>query len=256
MVALPEEARGILKSGHWRKIPSSASQPMYERRVEGGDAILAVSGVGRVRAEAAVREVLDEFRPGAVISLGFAGGLSAGQRAGDLVVARVLIPAGRAPDGAQKPRLNESLHANRALTDKALDVLATSGLRYQAGACVTASEIVSHPDAKRRLGADADALAVDMESFWIGSVCRERKAPFLATRAIVDTAERPLPDFIARSAPDAAAGNRWRAAMSAILHPQSLPDLIRLSGAASEARNSLAVFASGFLRAWPYPVGQ
>ena len=84
MVALPEEARGILKSGHWRKVASSGSQPMYERRVGDGEAVLAVSGVGRVRAEAAVREVLDERRPDAVLSLGFAGGLAAGQRAGRL----------------------------------------------------------------------------------------------------------------------------------------------------------------------------
>ena len=251
MVALPEEARGILKTGHWRKVASSASQPMYDRRMGDGEAVLAVSGMGRVRAEAAVREVLDKRRPGAVLSLGFAGGLVAGQRAGDLVVANVLIPAGRAPDGGQKPRLSEALRADPALTNKALDALATSGLRYQAGACVTASEIVSRPTAKRRLGSDADALAVDMESYWIGSVCRERKVPFLAARAIVDTAERPLPDFIARSTLDAASGNRWRAAMSAMLHPGSLPDMIRLSGAASEARKSLAVFAERFLRAWP-----
>ena len=255
MVALPEEARGILKSGHWRKVVSSASQAMYESRVLGGEAVLSVSGVGRIRAEAAVRQVLDEFRPSAVISLGFAGGLADGQCAGDIVVARTLIPSGRAPDGGQKPRLSEALHADPALTDNALDVLTTSGLRYQAGACVTASEIVSRPDAKKRLGSDADALAVDMESYWIGSVCRERETPFLAARAIVDTAERPLPDFIAKSAQDAA-GNRWRAAMSAMLHPWSLPDMIRLSGAASEARKSLAVFAERFLRAWPRADGE
>ena len=256
MVALPEEARGILKSGHWRKVASSGSQPMYERRVGDGEAILAVSGVGRVRAEAAVREVLDERRPDVVLSLGFAGGLAAGQRAGDMVVARTLMPAGRAPGGEWKPRLDEALHTDRALTDDALRVLATSGLRYQTGACVTTPEIVSRPDAKRRLGAGADALAVDMESYWIGMACRERKAPFLAARAIVDTADRPLPDFIAQSVPDAATGNRWRAAMSAMLHPKSLSDMIRLSGAASAARNSLAVFTEGCLRAWPRPASE
>ena len=250
MAALPEEARGILKTGRWRKTELPGSQPMYERRVGNGEAVLAISGVGRVRAEAATRSVLEERRPSAVISLGFAGGLAAGQRAGDLVVANVLMPAEGAPNGGQKPRLNESLHTDRALTDNALDVLAASGLRYRAGACVTASEIVSRPDAKARLRLVADALAVEMESFWIGSVCREWETPFLAARAIVDTVERPLPDFIARSAPDAGAWNRRRALFAAMLRPNSLPALIRLGRAASAARNSLAVFAAGFLRDW------
>lgn len=249
MVALSEEARGILKTGCWRKTELPGSQPMYERRVGNGEAVLAISGVGKVRAEAATRAVLEERRPSAVVSLGFAGGLAAGQRAGDMVVANVLIPAEGAPNGEQKPRFGEALHADRALTDKALDVLATSGIRYRAGACVTASEIVSRPDAKARLGLDADALAVEMESFWIGSACRERKVPFLAARAIVDTVERPLPDFIARSAPAAGAVNRRRALFAATLRPWSLPEMVRLGRAASEARNSLAVFASGFLSA-------
>lgn len=250
MAALPEEARGILKTGCWRKTELPGSQPMYERRVGNGEAVLAISGVGKVRAEAATRAVLEERRPSAVVSLGFAGGLVAGQRAGDLVVANVLIPAEGVPNGGQKPRFGEALHTDRALTDKALDVLVASGLRYRAGACVTASEIVSRPDAKARLRLDADALAVEMESFWIGSVCRERETPFLSARAIVDTAERPLPDFIARSAPDAGAWNRRRALFAAMLRPNSLPALIRLGGAASEARNSLSDFAFGFLRAW------
>ena len=250
MAALPEEARGILKTGRWRKTELPGSQPMYERRVGNGEAVLAISGVGKVRAEAATRAVLEERRPSAVISLGFAGGLAAGQRAGDMVVANVLIPAEGVLNGGQKPRFGEALHTDRALTDEALDVLATSGLRYRAGACVTASEIVSRPDAKARLRLDADALAVEMESFWIGSVCREWETPFLAARAIVDTAERPLPDFIARSELDAGAGSGRRALFAAILRPNSFPALIRLGGAASKARNSLAAFASGFMGAW------
>ena len=256
VVALPEEARGILKAGCWSKAASSGSHEIYERRAGGGKATLIISGVGRVRAEMATRAVLDERGPSAVLSLGFAGGLVAGQRAGDLVVAQVLIPARIASSGEPKPRLGETLHSDRALTDKALNVLAAADLRHRVGACVTASRIVSRPDSKTRLGLDAHALAVDMESFWAGLVCRERKAPFLAVRAIVDTVERPLPDFLAASAPDAGSGNRWRRGLPFMLRPWSLPALIRLGGAASKARNSLAAFTSGFLRAWPCPASE
>ena len=256
MVALSEEARGILKAGRWSKIASSRPQAMYERRVGSEETVLTVSGVGRIRAEAAIRTVLEELRPKAVLSLGFAGGLVAGQRAGDLVVARVLIPAGSVSNDDLKPGISEALDADRTLSDKALGVLATLGLRYRTGACVTASRLVSRPETKRRLGLDAKALAVEMESFWIALECHERNVPFLAVRAIVDTAERPLPDFIADSAPDARAGSRWRGALSIMLRPHRIPSLVRLGGAASQARNSLSLFASGFLRDWQCPASE
>ena len=256
MVALPEEARGILKAGRWGKAASSDSHEIYECRAGDGKAVLIVSGVGRVRAEAATRAVLQERSPSAVLSLGFAGGLVAGQRAGDLVVARVLIPAEDVLDGDLKPRISEALDADRTLSDKALGVLATMGLCYRAGACVTASRLVSRPEMKRRLGSNTDALAVEMESFWVALACRERNVPFLAVRAVVDTVERPLPDFIAASEPDAGSGNRWRRGLPFMLRPWSLPVLIRLGSAASKARNSLTAFTSGFLRTWPCPASE
>lgn len=256
MVALPEEARGILKSDRWSKAASSGSHEIYERRAGGGKAVLIVSGVGRARAEAATRAVLDERSPSAVLSLGFAGGLVAGQRAGDLVVAQVLIPAGSVSNDDLKPRVSEALDADRMLSDKAHGILATLGLRYRTGTCVTASRLVSRPETKMRLGSDNDALAVEMESFWVALACRERNVPFLAVRAVVDTVERPLPDFIAASEPDAGSGNRWRRGLPFMLRPWSLPALIRLGSAASKARNSLAEFTSGFLRAWPCPAGE
>ena len=247
LVALTEEARGILKAGRWRKISSSASQAVYEGRVGGGGAVLAISGVGRACAEAAIREVLQEHRPSAVLSLGFAGGLAAGQRAGDLIVSHTLIPAHVVPNGQQEPSVDRSLDSDRTLTDEALRVVAALGLRHRVGACVTASHIVSNPDVKRRLGLVTGALAVEEESFWIGLVCRERNVPFLAVRSIVDAAERPLPSFAARFALDAKPGSRWRHALSVLLRPWSIPALIRLAHAASEARNSLTAFAVGFL---------
>ena len=256
LVALPEEARGILKAGCWSKAASSGSHEIYECRAGGGKTVLVVSGVGRARAEAATRAVLDERSPSAVLSLGFAGGLVAGQRAGDLVVAQVLILAEDILNGDPKPRISEALGADRKLSDKALGVLATLGLRHRTGACVTASRLVSRPEAKVRLGSDTDALAVEMESFWVALACHERNVPFLAVRAVVDTAERPLPDFLAASELDAGSGNRWRLGLPFMFRPWSLPALIRLGSAASKARSSLTTFTSGFLKAWPCPAGE
>ena len=255
-MALPEEARGILKAGYWSKAASSGSHEIYECSAGGVQAVLAISGVGRVHAEAATRAILEQCQPSAVLSLGFAGGLVADQRAGDLVVARVLIPAVTISTDDPKPRVGDALDTDRTLMDKALGVLATLGLRHRTGAFVTASRLVSRPEAKRQLGLEADALAVEMESFWIALACHERNVPFLAVRAIVDTAECPLPDFLVTSALDAGSANRWQRGLPFILRPWSLPTLIRLGGSASRARKSLTAFASGFLRVWSKSVNQ
>ncbi len=247
MVALHEEARGILKAGHWKRTPPSASLSVYEGCVGGAQAVLAVSGVGRACAEASVREILEEYRPSAVLSLGFAGGLIAGQRAGDLIVARTLMPARIAPNGRVDPGGGESFTSDRALTAESLRVAATLGLRHQAGACVTASDIVSNPEAKTRLGLITGALAVETESFWIGLACRERNAHFLTVRSVVDTAEDTLPDFAARFASDTGFGGRWWQALPVMLRPSTIPALIRLGNAASLARNSLTAFTVGFM---------
>lgn len=256
LVALHEEARGILKAGYWSEAASPSCHQIYECHAGGCQAVLAVSGLGRVRAEAAIRTILEERSPSAVISLGFAGGLVAGQRAGDIVVARLLIPTRSILNGKPNPRVSEALDADQTLVDKALDVLETLRLRYRTGACVTTSQLVSRPEAKMRLGLEADALAVEMESFWIALACHERNVPFLAVRAIVDTAERPLPDFIVQAALSTGTGNRWWSALSIMLHPHWIPSLIRLGGAASKARNSLSAFASGFLGAWRCPTSE
>ena len=247
LAALPEEARGILKTGCWKEVASSESQAMYERGAGNGGAFLVITGMGRIRAESAARAVLKQRSPDAVLSLGFAGGLAPGQRAGDLIVAQTIIPAEADPGGERNTRAGEAIHADRALTRAALRLLGASALRHQAGTCVTASQVISGADSKRRLGLSSKALAVDMESFWIGGVCGDLEIPFLATRAIVDTVERPMPAFVSEFA---ARDSRWRSALSAAIHPGALPELIRLAAAASKARNSLSNFAAAFLKEW------
>ena len=247
LAALPEEARGILKASHWRRISPSPSPAVYEGRIDGEKAVLAVSGVGRARAEAAVRGIMESHRPSAVLSIGFAGGLAGGQRPGDLIVARTLLPTRADLNGRLEPLDGERLDSDQSLTDEALRVLATLGLPHQVGACVTASHVISSADAKRRLGLATGALAVEQESFWIGLACRERDVPFLAVRSIIDPAERPLPSFAARFATDAKLGSQWRRALPIILRPRSIPALIRLAHAASAARDSLTAFTMAFL---------
>ncbi len=52
--------------------------------------------------------------------------------------------------------------------------------------------LVASPEAKRVLARETGADAVDMESAAIEEVCREAGVPFLAVRAVSDTADTAL----------------------------------------------------------------
>ena len=248
LVALPEEARGILKVGDWQRVPSSASLATYRGRVGGAEAILAVSGVGKARAEATAREVIAEHHPDAVVSLGFAGGLTEVLAAGDLVVAETLMSVVIPQNGPLM--VSEPLASNAQLVGVALDTLAEQGLNHQTGSCLTTSHIASNPEEKATLGKTTGALAVEMESYWIGQVCREHNVAFIAVRAIVDSAGHRLPNYASKFAFDAGNKSRWRQTLPALLRPWWIPGLVQLGAASAKAQKGLTAFAVAFLESY------
>ena len=242
--ALPEEARGVLKAGDWQRVALSASLATYLGSVDGMDAVLAVSGVGRANAEKATSEVIAEFHPDAIVSLGFAGGLSEGGAAGDLVVAETLMPI-------EGTRLTgEPVASASTLVLASQHALEGKTIPSHFGLCLTTSHIAANPEDKALLGQAIGALTVDMESYWVGLICQEHDVPFLAVRVIVDTVEHSLPAYVAEYAFEAGVQNRWRQVFPVLLRPWWIPGLLRLGKAAGRARNSLTTFVLGFTEAY------
>ena len=248
-VAMPEEASGLLKLGQWRSVPISSSFPAFEGHIGGEGAVLAISGIGRVRAEATARFILERFRPRSMFSIGFAGGLIPGQRAGDLVAVQTLLPVSSTPDAGRQGLGMEPMASHHHLFDEARQVMTGLDLRHYAGACGTASHVVSGPDEKKRIAETTSAIAVEMESYWVAAACKEFHVPFLAVRAIVDVLDSPLPDFITQAAQDSGPQGAWRRALPTLLRPQHIPRLVRLALAASTARRSLSKFVEAFVGA-------
>lgn len=242
--ALPEEARGVLKASDWQRVGSSASLATYQGELNGQPTILAISGVGRAPAEATTREVVEQHQPLAIVSLGFAGGLTEGGAAGDVVVAETLL----AVDDTQPP--TESLVSDDALVQAAGRVLEQKEISSRNGGCVTTSHIASDPEAKSLLREATGALAVEMESYWVARVCSDHNIPFLAVRAIVDTAEYTLPAFVAEFAFESGLNSRWRQALPVLFRPWWIPGLLRLGKTVSKARNSLTAFAMAFAESY------
>ena len=138
--------------------------------IDGKHVCVLHTGVGRKACEPRVRDFLAHHRAALVISSGFAGALSNQFAVGDLLLAENFSAA----------QLVEP--ARRALAGRAT-----------VGRLVTAELVVEAGAVRERLAAEADAIAVDMETEFIASACRAAQVPLISLRAISDTPAAPLP---------------------------------------------------------------
>jgi adenosylhomocysteine nucleosidase len=153
---------------------------------------ILITGVGRKNAEKSLREFLATNSPDLVLTCGFAGGLNPNLKLGDVVFElmdrRSELPEPQDEDdsGAQVTRPSES----SPLREK----LIGAGAKPAKFFC--ADRIATTVAEKKKLRDETLADAVEMESWAIYTVCRERKIPYATVRVISDTAAEDLPlDF-------------------------------------------------------------
>jgi len=131
---------------------------------------ILVTGVGRKNAEKSLREFLATHSPDLVLTCGFAGGLNPDLKLGDVVFE------------VQSPE------------SKVQSQLTAAGAKPAKFFC--SDRIATTVAEKKKLRADTAADAVEMESWAIYTVCRERGIPYATVRVISDTANEDLPlDF-------------------------------------------------------------
>jgi adenosylhomocysteine nucleosidase len=172
--------------------------------------------------------LIDAYRPRLVVSSGFAGGLDYRLKRFDVISADSLIDAeGREialDPSSLVPRLNETpnLHNGRLLT---------------------VDRIIRLSEEKRQLGMQHQALAVDMESFGVAEVCRQREMPLLVVRAISDAVDDELPPDIGRLLSQKSFAGQLGAAVGSVFRrPGAAKDLFNLHQTALEASGCLAKF--------------
>jgi adenosylhomocysteine nucleosidase len=178
---------------------------------QGRSLVLVRCGAGRQAAADATEALILGHRPRCVISAGFAGGLQTAVARHDLVVADDLVDA----DGnhlAIEPPVDRS-----GLPE---------GPPLHVGRLLTVDQVVHLPREKKELGQKHEALAVDMESFDVARVCRERHVPMLAVRVITDAVDEELPHDVERLARQKTSAARWGAAIGALWNrPSSIKDM-------------------------------
>jgi adenosylhomocysteine nucleosidase len=124
----------------------------------------------------------------ALISWGLAGGLDPGLAAGTILLPHEVV----APEGA--------VFATTAIWREQLQRALAASQPVCAGRLLTWREMIASPSEKASIWRRMAAAAVDMESSAIAEVAAENRLPFLAVRAVADTAADALPTMLSGAA--------------------------------------------------------
>lgn len=144
---------------------------------------ITVSGAGPVNAAAAA-EKLVERGARRLVSWGCAGALAEHLAPGDVIIAQSI----RSADGKI---------GNLAAAWRQRLLLRLNGqVPCDEGVLTESETVVASPDAKRNLRETSGAVAVDMESAAVLRIAERHQLPFLAVRAIADTAVMALPAIV------------------------------------------------------------
>ncbi len=177
--------------------------------------LVAVSGMGRAAAVGAA-DALVEAGATALVSWGLAGGLDPGLRAGTICLPSMVVSR----DGAA---FATDLHWREILA------AAIGGrLVVVSGKLLTSAAAIEDVAAKAAAFGETGAVAVDMESAGVAQIAVVNKLPFVAVRAIVDTAGDTLPGAVM------AAGAEGRVRLARLIlgivsSPRELAPLMRLA---------------------------
>jgi adenosylhomocysteine nucleosidase len=198
-----------------------------------GKTLAVVScGVGQAAARKATEALIVAHRPKLVISAGFAGGLQAQVRRGDVVMVQAVLHNGQ--------RLSLGVKS------------APAAKRVYLGDLVTVDKLVTSPEAKQILGEQTGAMAVDMETFAVVDVCRELGVPCLGVRIISDAVGDALPADLGQLINKPTRTRQVSFALGMLLRrPSRAKDLWKLKEDALDHSEQLAKFLVELIKQLP-----
>jgi nucleoside phosphorylase len=200
--------------------------------------MLARTGVGRQKAKQATIQVVENFHPEAIISIGYAGALTKELRVGDLLIADCILDE---QNDSRVFEVEDSL--NSEWLDLAKSISLSEELKIKVGKLITVNSVIHTPEGKQDLGKKFGADAVEMETIEIAMLAREKKIPFLSVRGISDEVDHELINSSSFLGSDGEI-SKLRAGWYVLTHPKSLKNAISLRSHAQIASQNLTDFIS------------
>ncbi len=200
----------------------------------GRSATIVRSGAGADQAAAATEALIAGHRPLWVLSAGFAGALTPDLARHDFLIVDNLV-------NVRGDHLSLDLKVDRE------SLRATPHVHV--GRLLTADAVVRLPEEKAALGRRHQALAVDLESFAVAAVCRERGVRFMGVRIISDPLDEILPAEVRQYLDQATAAGKLGSLVGSLWRrPGAAKDLWQLKENALLASDRLAEFLAGIVR--------
>ncbi len=182
----------------------------------------SVTGIGKAAITAGFARAA-KTRPEAVILAGFSGAVAPELQTGDLHIAASFHACGEYGPITADTGLSSAMREGARLNDIRVCIQPSGTVSGVANAAV-----------KAELRFAAGVASVNMEDYWAATAAAIAGVPFASVRAVLDTSDQSLPDYLASG--DIAPA---RVALNALVRPGRLPALLRLARQSRLARRNL-----------------
>ena len=208
--ALPEEVQALQQQIKEPQITECGSRRFVRGKLAGGDVVVTVSGVGKVNAASAAQQVIDLFRPKAVINSGIAGGLDEKLSLGDIVISRDAVQhdVDTTVFGEEPGQIPDMDVWQFPADEELIDAAVAAGVKAEAdsefrgevhiGRILSGDIFLTDEAKKRALREVFDGTCVEMEGAAIAQVAWLNQVPWVISRCISDQADDPdVTDYFA-----------------------------------------------------------
>lgn len=195
--AMDEEVAKIKEQMTDVTIVEKASMEFYKGKLEGKEAVVVRSGVGKVNAAVCTQVLIGELGATAVVNTGIAGSLDAVINIGDVVISSDVVHHDMNATGfgypvGQIPQMNTfSFEADAKLRQLAKECCerVNPNINVFVGRVASGDQFISDKDTKQKIIENFKASCTEMEGAAIAQTAYLNQVPFLIIRAISDKAD-------------------------------------------------------------------
>lgn len=174
-----------------------AQMEFLEGELEGFQAVVVRSGIGKVNAAVCTQILVDEFGVDGVINTGIAGSLKAEINIGDIVLSTDVLHHDMDATGfgyplGQIPQMDAfSFQADEQMRKLAKEVCeeVNPEIRVFEGRVVSGDQFISSREVKDKIKENFDGCCTEMEGAAIAQTAYLNQIPFVIIRAISDKAD-------------------------------------------------------------------
>ena len=197
IVAMEVEIASLKSAMKVSRMLKKAQMELLEGELEGCQAVVVRSGIGKVNAAVCTQILVDEFGVDGVINTGIAGSLKAEINIGDIVLSTDVLHHDMDATGfgyplGQIPQMDAfSFQADEQMRKLAKEVCeeVNPEIRVFEGRVVSGDQFISSREVKDKIKENFDGCCTEMEGAAIAQTAYLNQIPFVIIRAISDKAD-------------------------------------------------------------------